>query len=274
MPPSDNLDSAKSGQELVEAYQRQLADQSGSRIPDRALISDMLTDLMHYCWLHGVNFDRAMEAARLTFAAERTDSPSFALDSTVELVGKAADQAREADLPFRGVITGIINTSGESVYRVRFPCVEHAGGYSENELRPGIAFRPVRTSIGLVRSPFDVERAIIATSVQVRKAAEYDRAPSPDQVRDLRELLGGLRFWSGASSTHRLEVLLSPRIEAAFRELDAGTTAATDGHPARLAAADGPEPDLTITPPEQGPHHAAPPPSQRPGLRPRPDLHP
>ncbi|MFC4906938.1 hypothetical protein [Actinomadura gamaensis] len=310
MPPSDNRDSANSAQQLVEAYQRQLANQPESRIPGQALISDMLTDLMHYCWLHGVSFTKAMEAAQLTFAAERTGVPKFELDSSVELVGKAAEQAREADLPRRGLITGIINSSGEPVYRVRFAGVTHAGGYSEDELRPGMDFRPVRTSNGLIRSPFDAERAIIATSVQVRAAAEQNRAPRPEHVRDLQDLYGELRLWSGTSSTHRLRVLLSPRIEAVLRQVGSSpppTTgehsarlaaasehpahaagagehpahaagagehpahaAGAGEHPAYLAAADGTSPELGVTPPGQ----PTPRPSSPLGARPRPNLHP
>ncbi|MFC5187201.1 hypothetical protein [Actinomadura harenae] len=256
----DNLASAKSAQELLEQYGAAPADQHLRQLPGEGQVSGVLTDLMHYCSLQGLQFDRAMDSARWTFASERADEGRFAHGACVELVGKAADQAQQTAMPTRGMVTGIADANGRLVYHVRCPGDRTAHPYLGEELRlTPQRFGPVETTEGLVRSPLDAEQAVLGTCVQLLHAEKQGQPPHPDDVRNLDALFDALVDWTGLPSA-RLNALLAPQVASAYRTSASPGTALGRDHPAQVAAADRATPDLDLTAPTSqapgaGPSH-------------------
>ncbi|WP_026416347.1 hypothetical protein [Actinomadura oligospora] len=247
---NDNLSAAKNAQELLESYGETSDALPLRQLPGEGEVSDLLTDLMHYCSLQGVDFDHALESARLTFADERAEEGRFTPGACVELVGKAAEQAQRSALPGRGVVTGISDAKdGQPVYQVRSPGDVRARSYLETELRSAPQFGPVETTEGDVRSPLDAEQAVIGSCVQMLQAEGRGQHPHPDDVGNLNALFNALVDWTQLSSD-RLDTLLAPKVESAYRVLIKPGAASAWQNPAQLAAADrgDPNPDLTAPP--------------------------
>jgi hypothetical protein len=63
----DNKERAARAQAAVEAYQKAYTEETGDQ---QAPLSGLLTDLMHYCGQSGLDFDYALESARVNFSEE------------------------------------------------------------------------------------------------------------------------------------------------------------------------------------------------------------
>lgn len=269
MPENDNLSAAKNAQDLLELHGETPDTPPFRQLPGEAEVSDLLTDLMHYCSLQGVDFDNAVESARLTFSEERAKEGRYAPGAGVELIDKAAEQAQQSALPTRGVVIGISDAkNGQAVYHVRSPGDVHTRSYLGTELRSAPPFGPVKTTEGDVRSPLDAEQAAIGTCAQMLQAEGLGQAPHADDARNLNALLDALADWTQLPSD-RLDSLLAPKVASAYRELTGPSATSPWQNPARLAAADrgDPNPDLTAPPRPMSPS------SQPPRRQPRSGPH-
>ncbi|MEV5574514.1 hypothetical protein AB0L06_31150 [Spirillospora sp. NPDC052269] len=247
---NDNLAAAKSAQELLELYGEKPDTLRLRELPGEEEVSDLLTDLMHYCSLQGVDFDHALESARLAFADERAEEGRFARGACVELVGEAAEQAHRSALSARGVVAGISDAKdGQAVYHVQGPGDVRERSYLATELRSAPQFGPVKTTEGDIRSPLDAEQAVIGSCAQLLQAEGLGRPPHADDARNLNALLNALVDWTQLPSD-RLDALLAPKVESAYRALTRPGATSAWQNPARLAAADrgDPNPDLTAPP--------------------------
>ncbi|MEV4251681.1 hypothetical protein AB0J52_00785 [Spirillospora sp. NPDC049652] len=265
---SDNLASAKSAQELLERYGATSSEQTIQQLPGEGQVSDVLTDLMHYCSLQGLKFDHALETARLTFASERAEEGRFARGACVELVGKAAEQAEQTAMSARGVVTGISDEDGHLVYHVRCPGDRTAHPYLGTELRLSPRFGPVETTEGLVHSPLDAEQGVLGTCVQLLQAQKQGQPSHPDDLRNLNALFDALVNWTGLSGS-RLNALLAPKVESAYRTLSGPGSEPGRDHPAQLACADRAAPGLGLAAPTKPTSAAGPSAGPLPRLGPR-----
>ncbi|GAA1574415.1 hypothetical protein GCM10009678_66400 [Actinomadura kijaniata] len=235
MPERDNVDFAEFGRLVLHSY-RELIDLGiDTPLPEDELISDVLSDLMHYCSLHGVDFDQALETARLTYAGERAEEGVFALDSLVQLTGEATREAERAQLPVRGTVANVLPAEdGGRDYLVRFPGASRNDRLRADQLEPAPPFRAVGTSKGPVVDPVRAERVLANAAASMLSATEHGQLPDRERVADFNALLPALAEWSGLTEERMAEVL-APKFKAAADALKL-PSGPLSTHPARLAA--------------------------------------
>lgn len=240
----------------------------------RELIGDLLVDLMHYAERRGIEFNDIAAEAQAYYDTERDNPDAFAIGSTVQLEGPAADEAVLLGQPTRGSVTGVlVSYQGQTEYYVRFL------GHNENQavlaanLEPAPPFPATPTAKGVVNDPLKAEQLLVETATRIALADVDGRQPAQDDLRDHRTLLDALTSWNDMDERNVTDLLLSKVADHLRATAPNGLPDApvrqpsTDLTPAQLAAQAFPVPLAEgIQDSHEPPTHPPSPPQRPPGL--------
>jgi hypothetical protein len=190
---------------------------------DRAdlLVRDLLTDLMHYADLRGIDFDAALAGGRFAYVEERTEAATYRPGALVQQTGTAARQANQAGLPRRGVVTDLLLTPGEpAIYKVRCPSEARSHRFAATDLEPAAPFEQVTTRHQVVHTPLAAEQALVETTARITLCDKHDLPADHTDIEDHHTLLGALTNWSGRTE-EQLTGPLTPRITQEMWRLEA-----------------------------------------------------
>ncbi|MFF0523493.1 hypothetical protein ACFYTC_32740 [Actinomadura nitritigenes] len=263
------LDSFQALFEQTEHLDHRANDQDA-----RELISDLLVDLMHYAERRGIEFNDIAAEAQAYYDTERDNPNAFAIGSTVQLEGPAADEAFLLGQPTRGSVAGVlISEQGQTEYYVRFL------GHNENravlaaDLEPAPPFPETPTAKGVVNDPLKAEQILVETATRIALADVAGRQPTQDDLRDHLTLLDALTSWNDMDERNVTDLLLSKVADHMGATEPNGLPDApvrqpsTDLTPAQLAAQGFPVPLAKgITDSREPPAHPSSRPQRRPGL--------
>ncbi|MDL4813063.1 hypothetical protein [Actinomadura opuntiae] len=176
----------------------------------RELISDLLVDLMHYTERRGIEFNDIAAQAQAYYDTERDNSNAFAIGSTVQLEGPAADEAVLLGQPTRGSVTGVfVSHQGQTEYYVHFLGQTTNQPVLAADLEPAPPFPATTTTQGAVNDPLKAEQLLVETATRIAMADIHGRQPSPDDLQDHRILLDRLTTWNNMPERDVTDLLLS-----------------------------------------------------------------
>lgn len=205
----------------------------------RELISDLLVDLMHYADRRGLEFNDIAAEAQAYYEIERQNTTAFAIGSSVQLEGPAANEAVLLGLPARGSVTGVfVSHQGQTEYYVRFLGQTKNQPILAADLEPAPPFPTTTTTKGVVNDPLKAEQLLVQTATRLALADVHAVQPSPDDLRDHRTLLDALTTWNGMEERNVTDLLLSKVAEHLnTAEPDDRTETTVPQRPAQLTPA-------------------------------------
>jgi hypothetical protein len=206
----------------------------------RELLGDLLIDLMHYADHRGLEFNDILAQANGYYLSEQNNPDVFAIGSTVQLDGPAADEAILLGAPTRGTVTGLlVPHDGPTEYDVRFLGETSSRTIIAADLEPAPPFPSTSTRQGVINNPLSAEEILVETTVRIGRADLHGTQPRQDDLSDHHALLNALVAWNGMDRREVTDLLLAkvePRLTTP--PLSAGTGLS----PAQLAAQDFPVP--------------------------------
>ncbi len=125
-------------------------DHRGNNTHARELLGDLLIDLMHYADHRSLEFNDILAQANGYYLSEQNNPDVFAIGTTVQLNGPAADEAILLGAPTRGTVTGLLvpttaRPSTTSVSSAR-PAAAPSSPPTWNRPRPSRPPPPAKTS--------------------------------------------------------------------------------------------------------------------------------
>ncbi|GAA2170174.1 hypothetical protein [Actinomadura napierensis] len=176
----------------------------------RELISDLLIDLMHYSERRGIEFNDIAAQAQAYYDTERDNPNAFAIGSTVQLQGPAADEAILLGQPTHGSVTGVfVSHQGQTEYYVHFLGRNKNQAVLTADLEPAPPFPTMTTTKGVVNDPLKAEQLLVEAATRIALADVHGRQPTWDDLRDHRILLDSLTSWNGMDERNVTDLLLS-----------------------------------------------------------------
>ncbi|QFG22852.1 hypothetical protein [Actinomadura sp. WMMB 499] len=176
----------------------------------RELLGDLLVDLMHYAERRALDFGDILGEARGYFRAEQHPTDTYAIGSTVELEGPAAEEAVLLGRPTRGTITGFfVPDHGFTEYYVHFLGDKSAQRVISADLDPAPRFPSTLTTEGAITNPLKAEDALVEATTRIGLADVHGVSPAPDDLRDHRALLRAFASWTGLDRRSVTDLLLS-----------------------------------------------------------------
>ncbi|MWA02324.1 hypothetical protein F8568_022545 [Actinomadura sp. LD22] len=176
----------------------------------RELISDLLVDLMHYAERRGIEFNDIAAEAQAYYDTERDNPNAFAIGSTVQLEGPAADEAILLGQPTRGTVTGVlVSEQGQTEYYVHFLGQTQNQPVLAADLEPARPFPTTPTNQGDVHDPLKAEQLLVDAATRIAAADVHSRAPSQDDLRDHQTLLAALTTWNDMHERNVTDLLLN-----------------------------------------------------------------
>lgn len=218
-------------------------DHRSDSIHARELLGDLLIDLMHYADHRGLEFNDILAESNGYYLSELNNPDVFAIGSTVQLTGPAADEAILLGRPTRGSITGLlVPHDGPTEYYVSFLGETASRGVIDAELEAAPPFPPTSTSQGLIQTPLLAEATLVETMARIGRADLTSVPPERDDLDDHHILLDALVAWNGMDKREVTDLLLA-KVEPRLTGSPPGpVVAGTPPGPAQLAAEGFPVP--------------------------------
>ncbi|MGI8333644.1 hypothetical protein ACRYCC_27155 [Actinomadura scrupuli] len=219
------------------------------------MLRSLLNDLQHYADYQGVDFERALMAARELHADELTELRATPLTRSLHthfpngaLVQPSADSVLDEGrlgVPMRGIVVSSRPSEwGSDLCTVRFPGMAGTQEIAATQLEPADTFHSVRlVDTTLVTGVREVEDRLVATAARMHTDRQYGLQPNSADVIDRARLADALGSWAG-TGVDRVMASLRPAIADAVRRqvLDPEAASPEAIHPARLAAQGFPRP--------------------------------
>ncbi|MFA1551741.1 hypothetical protein [Actinomadura chokoriensis] len=209
----------------------------------RELLGDLLIDLMHYAQHRGLEFNDILAQANGYYLSEHNSPDVFAVGSTVQLDGPAADEAILLGHPTRGTVTGLlVPHDGPTEYNVCFLGETSSRTIIDADLEPAPPFPSTSTAQGVISDPLHAEETLVETMARIARADLDGVRPQQDDLDDHHVLLDALVTWNGMDDRNVTDLLLAkvePRLTTS--QPKAPVTGASLS-PAQLAAQDFPIP--------------------------------
>ncbi|MEU8804044.1 hypothetical protein [Spirillospora sp. NPDC048819] len=209
----------------------------------RELLGDLLIDLMHYAEHRGLEFNDILAQANGYYLSERNSPDVFAIGSTVQLDGPAADEAILLGQPTRGTVTGLlVPHDGPTEYDVQFLGETTSRTIIGADLEPASPFPATSTTQGVINDPLRAEETLVAAMGRIGDADLSGLRPRQDDLDDHHILLDALVAWNGMDKRSVTDLLLAkiePRLAATPPKTPVTDTPLS---PAQLAAQDFPIP--------------------------------
>lgn len=207
------------------------------------LLGDLLIDLMHYAENRGLDFNDILAQAHGHYLSEQNSPDVFAIGSTVQLDGPAADEAVLLGRPTRGSVTGIlVPNDGPTEYYVRFLGETSNRSIISADLEPASPFPDTPTAQGVIDDPLLAEETLIETMARIGRADLDGVQPQHDDLNDHRVLLDALVAWNGMDKHNVTDLLLAKVEPRLTTSQPTSPVAGTPPSPAQLAAQDFPVP--------------------------------
>ncbi|WP_131738849.1 hypothetical protein [Actinomadura roseirufa] len=189
---------------VLNAYSPgQPSDQQGPASAER--VQFLLTDLIHYCDHHHIDFPTTMAAARTAYADDRAEDHGFVIGDEV--------QPRQKPL-WRGIVTGgRITRRGEVLCAVHIPGERHELVVSTAQLEKAPPFGSIKTQTGIVSTVQEAEERLDEVTLTIRHAQNEGWLPEPALYQEQERLIDGLALWSGSSAI-AIHLSTGPRIAA------------------------------------------------------------
>ncbi|WP_021593513.1 hypothetical protein [Actinomadura welshii] len=185
-------------------------DHRGNDAHARELLGDLLIDLMHYAQHRGLEFNDILAQANGHYLSERNSPDVYAIGSTVQLDGPAADEAALLGHPTKGSVTGIlVPHDGPTQYYVHFLGETSNHSVIAADLEPAPPFPVTLTTNGIVRDPVLAEETLIETMTRIGRADLSGVPPQQDDLKDRQVLLEALVAWNGMDTRDVTDLLLA-----------------------------------------------------------------
>lgn len=217
------------------------------------MLRSLLNDLQHYADYQGVDFERALMAAREIHADELTELRATPLTSglhthfpdgaLVQLSADAVLDEGRLGTPMRGIVVSSRPSEwGSDLCTIRFPGMTATQEIAATQLEPADTFRPVRLCDAvLIKGVREVEDRLVATAARMHTDRQYGLPPNAGDVLDRARLADALGSWAGTGAD-RVMAGLQPAIAEAVRRRLLEPATQEPIHPARLAAQGFPRP--------------------------------
>ncbi|MEU8124927.1 hypothetical protein AB0C21_39970 [Spirillospora sp. NPDC049024] len=218
-------------------------DHRSNDVHARELLGDLLIDLMHYAQHRGLEFNDILAQANGYYLSERNSPDVYAIGSTIQLEGPAADEAALLGRPTRGSVTGIhVPHEGPTEYYVLFLGETSSRSVPAADLRETAPFPATSTTRGIIGDPLLAEEALVEAMTRIGRADLAGVPPHQDDLNDRQVLLDALVAWNGMDTRDVTDLLLAEveqRLTPAQAEIEVEDTALSPG---QLAARDFPIP--------------------------------
>ncbi|GAA1801508.1 hypothetical protein [Actinomadura chokoriensis] len=236
---------AEFGAAALDAFQAlfeetQHLDHRGNNTHASELLGDLLIDLMHYADHRGLEFNDILAQANGYYLIEHNSPDVFAIGTTVQLNGPAADEAILLGAPTRGTVTGVlVPHDGPIEYDIRFLGETSNHTIIAADLEPAPPFPAASTSQGIIGNPLRAEELLVESMARIGRADLSGVQPTQEELSDHHVLLDALVAWNGMDKREVTDLLLA-KVEPRLTTPPSSTGTALS--PAQLAARDFPLP--------------------------------
>ncbi|MFD0856324.1 hypothetical protein ACFQ07_29055, partial [Actinomadura adrarensis] len=189
--PIDNATAA------VDAYIRRAfpghpPQEQAARRSDPETLHCLLSDLLHYCDHHNLDFTQLLGHARASYADDLATAQTFVHGDEVQ---------PRADTTWRGIVTGTSTTQhGEVLHTIDIPGDPTTRVLPAQDLTTATPFGPLESGNGLLTTAQQAEGRLRELSLRIRLTEHNGRVPAPSLYAEQRDLAHALAAWSGGSS--------------------------------------------------------------------------